>query len=127
MVGVLWARHLRGEPLRALDLAVRFSVVAAVSLVAAGMAGVTMAFLIVDDWANVLFSPWGRLLAVKVVLVAMAGGLGAVNHFRLIPALERAPDDDGRSERLRRVVTIEAGVVVLVMALTALLVGAGTS
>lgn len=126
MTVVLTSRRGRGEPLRALDLAVGFSVPAAVGAVGAGLAGTVLTILIVNDWASLAFSPWGRLLMAKVVLVIGCGAAGAYNHFVLIPALRSRPEHEPLTNRFRRSVRVEAVGMVLVIAITALLTGSST-
>ena len=58
-----------------------------------------------------------RLLSAKLVVVAVLGGFGAYDRVRVVPLVDRSPDAS-----LRRTVTAEAALVVVVVALTALLV-----
>ena len=97
----------------------RFSRVATVALVAVAIAGSLLAWSIVDDPADLVSGSWGRLLIGKVALVAVAAGIGAYNHFRVVPTLQ---DDPERAATLARTLTAEAIVLVLVVAVTAALV-----
>ncbi|MDH3683804.1 MAG: copper resistance protein CopC/CopD [Acidimicrobiia bacterium] len=126
LAGVLWGRQRRGVRLQALELAVRFSVIAALALAAAGIAGTVLAVIILDSPAELWSTPWGRLLIVKFLAVACAAGLGAYNHFMVIPWMNDDPFDDSRSVWLRNMVTVEAFVLASVIAVTALLVGAAS-
>lgn len=126
LAGVLWARHRRGVRLRALELAVRFSVSAAIALVAAGLAGTVLAITILDTPSELWSTSWGQLLLLKVLAVAGAAALGGYNHFKVIPWMNADPDDDSRSIRLRNTVTAEAALLALVVAITALLVAAAS-
>lgn len=126
LAAVLWLRHRQGSRLDALELAVRFSVLGAVSLVAAGVAGTVLTVVILDSPVDLWSTPWGRILIVKALAVAAAAGLGAYNHFLVIPWLNDEPGDDSRSVWLRNTVTGEALVLVVVVALTAALVGAAS-
>ncbi len=120
-------RHRRGGPTRALQLAVRFSVLATGALVAAGLAGLALSIVVLDSVSDIWTTPWGRLLAVKVALVAVAAIGGAYNHRVVVPALERDPDHQPTIDRFRSVVTVEAVVLVAVAVVTALLIGASTT
>lgn len=123
---VLWRRHRQGRELRALQLAVRFSVVASMALVAVGLAGVVLTVIVLDSASELWATDWGRLLLVKTLFVAIAGVAGAYNHKVLIPQLSRAPDDPDLSSQFRTVISLEALALVAVMVITALLVGAAS-
>jgi copper transport protein len=124
---VLGRRSRRGVPTQAQQLAVRFSVVATVALVAVAAAGAVLSFIILDSVSEAWSTPWGRLLIVKVALVAVAAAGGGYNHRVLVPALDRAPHDPELSRSFRTVVTLEAVVLVAIAAVTALLVGASSA
>ena len=107
-------------------MVLKFSVVAMVSLVLAGLAGVVMALFIDSDVTSYLSTDWGRVLVAKVILVGAAALLGAFNHFRVLPALENAPVDPDAIAQARNTVTAEAFVLVVVALVSAILVGAST-
>ncbi|MFT7646776.1 MAG: copper transport protein [Candidatus Poriferisodalaceae bacterium] len=115
-----------GADLGALQLAMRFSVVAAIALAAAGAAGVVLAVLILDSVSGLWSTPWGRLLLLKVALVSAAASAGAYNHFGLIPMMERVPNDEAGAHKFRVVVTAEAVALITVAAVTAFLVAAAS-
>ena len=64
-------------------------------------------------------SPYGRTLLVKLALAAALIGLGAVNHFRHVPALVRG--ERAAADRLSRAVRMEVVAGALVLLLSALL------
>ena len=66
-----------------------------------------------------LLTTYGRILLLKVVLVGAAAGLGLHHHLRL-----RGPHD---LDPPRRTVALEAGILVVVVALTGLLASTGTA
>jgi putative copper export protein len=68
-------------------------------------------------------STYGTLVVVKVVLTAVAVGLGGVSRFVVLPRLRRgAPLDQTAGMSLfRRAITVEAGLVVVVMLFAAVL------
>ena len=126
LVAVLWRRHRRGRELRALQLAVRFSVVATVALVAVGVAGLALTVIVLDSPSELWATEWGRTLVVKTLLVGAAACAGGYNHKVLIPAMERAGDHPDLAHRFRLVVSAEAVALVGVVVATALLMGAAS-
>jgi len=127
LVYVVWRRHLRGADARALTLAVRFSVVAALALVTAGLAGSVLTVIILDAVSDLWSTSWGRFLMAKVAVVAAAGVAGGYNHKILIPKMTHAAVGDLAAEAaFRRTVTIEGSAMLLIVIITAFLVGAAS-
>ena len=127
LVHVVWRRHRRGADARALQLAVRFSVVAALALVTAGIAGTILTSIILDSPSDLWATSWGRFLLAKVAVVAAAGAAGGYNHRVLIPKLANVPAEDiSVNEEFRRTATLEGIGMGLIILITALLVGAAT-
>ncbi len=124
---VIARRKRRNVATRSLQLAVRFSVVATIALVAAGIAGVVLSVVILDSPSQLWSTPWGQFLLVKVALVALAAAGGAYNHKVIVPELDRSPDDLAVAHRFRSVVTLEAVALVAVTITTALLIGASAT
>ena len=124
---VIARRHRRNADLRALQLAVRFSVVAVIALVGASAAGVALTVVILDSVSEIWTTPWGQLLVVKTLLVSVAAAGGGYNHRVVIPALERSPNDEAVAHRFRTIVTLEAVALVTVAVVTGLLVAASSS
>lgn len=122
---VLAGRRARRIPLEAAELAVRFSRVAAGALVATGVAGLALAWAILDSPGELVSTPWGRVLLAKLALVGVAASLGGYNHKVVVPALE-ASEDDSHGHLLAKVVRIESVVLLLVVVATAVLVGAAS-
>lgn len=89
----------------------------AVALLAA--AGLGLAALQSRDPAALAETAWGRILLVKLALVAVALALAAQNKARLTRAIARA--DSGARRRLARNVRAEIGLLAGVLALTAAL------
>ncbi len=89
---VLWRRRRARHALDAAYLAVRFSTIAGLSLVLAGLAGIALTVEILDEPSQLWSSTWGLVLLAKVGLVVIVAAIGAYNHFRLIPVLEKAVD-----------------------------------
>lgn len=88
------------------------------TVAAVALSGVVMTFIIVDDLSSLTDSTWGRILIVKVVTVLIAGLIGAVHHWRVVP---RLASRDVQTE-FQRSVTIEFAVLIAVIALSSWLV-----
>jgi copper transport protein len=116
---------IAGRGTHAAEVLGRFSNLAASVLAALVAAGGMLAWRIVASWENLFGTRYGWLLLSKIVLVALAAAIAAWNRYVLVP---RARTDGGHQERLsttarlRRVVTVEAAVIVVVLALTGFLV-----
>jgi copper transport protein len=126
LAAVLWRRHRHGRELRALQLALRFSVVATLALVAVGVAGVVLTVIVLDSPSELWATEWGRTLIVKTLFVAAAATAGGYNHKVLIPELQQSPDDPTLAHRFRMIITGEAAALAGVLITTALLMGAAS-
>lgn len=120
LASTLWRRHRRGEPTDARLLAARFSVLAAGSVVAVGVTGIVLGWLILTGPGASWTSDFGWLLLVKIVLVAVVASIGGYNHRVLVPAL--ADGDEARSHLFRWIVTAESLLFAAVLLVTAVLV-----
>ena len=120
-------RRRREMPTQALQLAMRFSVIATIALVAAGVAGVALSAIILDSISEIWSTPWGRLLVLKVALVSAAAAGGAYNHRIVVPTLDRNPAHQPTIDRLRTVVTLEAVALIAVAVVTAFLIAASSA
>ena len=69
------------------SIVVRFSSPATVTVLAAGVTGSFLAWNEVRSIHALTSTDYGRLLMAKAAAVAVVAGLGAYNHFRLLPAL----------------------------------------
>lgn len=126
MAAMLWIRHREQRPTRALELVVRFSSVAAVALGAVVVAGLVMAVSILDGFGEVTSTQWGQTLLLKSAAAGLAMLAGAYNHFRLMPALERSPNDPAVHDAVRSTVTAEAIMLGFVVVVSAWLVAAAS-
>ena len=126
LAALVWRRYRRDEVQDGAWLVARFSGVAGGALAAVAVAGAALAVIVLESPSELWSTPWGRLLLVKVAVVAVAAGLGALVHVRLRPALERDPADPELAVRVRRSFTAESVAFVVVLAVTAWLVGAAT-
>jgi copper transport protein len=123
MSDTLMRRWKAGVDPEAAFMAVRFSRVAAASLTIAAIAGVVLAWTIVDAPSEILMTAWGRLLVLKVALVAVVATIGAYNHFRVVPGISH-DEGDRNATILRRTTRIESAILVGVLGVTAILVTA---
>jgi copper transport protein len=126
MATVLWSRHRRDRPTDALGLVVRFSAVASLALGAVVAAGLIMAVSILDSFGELTSTPWGQTFLLKTAATGIAIVAGGYNHFRLMPALERDPDNRALHDSVRSTVTAEAIMLAFVIVVTAWLVAAAT-
>lgn len=67
----------------------RLSTVAAVALAMVIIPGVYNAWLLIGSWHGLWATPYGQVLIAKLLLVALMAGLGALNRFRYVPAMQR--------------------------------------
>jgi copper transport protein len=124
MAILLWSRHRAGRPSDALGLVVRFSAGASVALGAVVAAGLVMAIAILDSFGELTSTQWGQTFLLKTAAASIAMAAGAYNHFVLLPALERDPDDEVLHRSVRSTVTAEAIMLGFVVVVTAWLVAA---
>jgi copper transport protein len=126
MAVVLWTRRRQGRPTGTLELVVRFSAVASVALGAVVVAGLVMAVSILDSFGELTSTQWGQTLLLKSAAAGLAMLAGAYNHFRLMPALERNPNDTAIHDSVRTTVAAEAILLGFVVIVTASLVAAAS-
>jgi copper transport protein len=109
---------LRGRPGgdETARIARRFAMSAVIGIVVVTATGVFRALTEIGSMANLVSTDFGRLLVAKSFLLIVLAGLGAINHFRSVPAAGRM------LEPLRRVGGTELGVGAIVLLLSASLV-----
>ena len=123
MVDLLIRRRQAGSKLDAAATILRFSRSAVVAVVVVAGAGLALTWTIIDESSDLVSTAWGRLLLLKMALVAVAAIMGGYNHFRVVPLIENPREDSGAPARLRRIVTAEVLVLTGAVAITAVLVG----
>ena len=126
VAAVVWSRHRAGQPMRVVELLVRFSRIASISLAAVVVAGMIMAFLVLDSFGELTGTTWGQILLLKSSGVALAAIGGAYNHVRLLPALDADPDSPDLLAGLRSTLIAEAILLLFVVSVTAWLVAAAS-
>lgn len=126
MAAVVWSRYRSEQPMRIVELVVRFSKIATVALASVIVAGGLMAFFVLDSVGELTGTTWGQILLLKSAAVGLAVIGGAYNHFRLLPALESDPESPELLAELRSTLTAEAIILSFVVAVTAWLVAAAS-
>lgn len=108
---------LRGNPSEDHTRAAkRFSTGAGIALVLVLTTGTIRAAVEIGSWGSVLTTNFGRVVLVKVGLISMLAGLGAINRWRNLERLPRILSG------LRRVGSVELGVAAAAVLAAALLV-----
>ncbi|WP_227457212.1 MULTISPECIES: copper resistance CopC/CopD family protein [Micromonospora] len=121
---LLLGRARSGVPTGAAEMAVRFSIPASAAVVLTGVAGAVLALLILQRPAHLVSTSWGRVLLVKVAIVAAVALVGLYNSRRVVPRLDDRAADGTR--QLRRTVVAEAFLMMAVVVATAILVNSET-
>jgi len=117
-----------GAPARLGEWARRFSRLAGLCLLGVVVSGVYRAWIELAGVSALWSTDYGRVLAVKLAFVLGLVGLGAVNRFRVLPALSPggrrgcAVSHDAPEALFWRLVAREAALALIVFACTALLV-----
>lgn len=93
----------------------RFSTVAGMLLAAVIATGATRAIQEVAAWHRLFTTPYGRLVLLKIVLLAALAVLGAFNRYRSVPQAAQT------LLGLRRIGAAEVAVAVVALAATAIL------
>jgi copper transport protein len=118
--GLVWLlAGLRGrDRAEQVGSAVRFSRLAAPVLGLVAITGLSRALHLAGGWQGLIDSGYGRLLDLKVALFCGLVALGAVNRFRIVPALAGGVR---RLGGLRRNVRGEVVLAACILAITAVL------
>ncbi|MFC4902856.1 CopD family protein [Kocuria oceani] len=99
---------------------VRFSTVAAGTVLALTVAGVILGWRILGDAEALVTTGYGRLLLLKVLVVAGVVGVAAWNRWRLLPRV-RARSDPAARDDLRSALHTEGALLLFVLVLTGVL------
>lgn len=124
---VLLARTLKGredeeDHASSAGMVGRFSLLATVSVIAVGVAGVALSWSEVRALRALTDTTYGWTLLAKVGIVLVVGLIGAHNRFRVVPTIQRSPTAPRAWALLRKSVRLEAAGLVAAIALTAVLV-----
>jgi copper resistance protein D len=103
------------------DVVPRFSQMryAAVGLLA--MTGALNTLLLVGSTQALLGTPYGRLLALKILLFLAMVTVALFNRFRLLPRLRREPQPSATIAALTRSVLFEQGLGLAILAVVSVL------
>jgi copper transport protein len=101
----------------------RFSRLAGFAIVAVGVAGGILAYQEVRALSALTSTTYGKIILVKLGVVAVIAAIAAYNRYRLVPALRRA-EERGRNAWSHLVSTVRFEVlgIVVVIGLTSVLV-----
>ena len=100
----------------------RFSGMGYAAVAALVGSGLINGWFLVGSFVNLFAQPYGQLLLVKIMLFAAMLSLALANRFWLMPALSREPSQAVVAEtRLRRHVSVELAIGVLVIMIVSLL------
>lgn len=98
---MVWSRHRARSGYRAGLVVARFSVLAAGGVGLAALAGFALAMVRLASVSALWTTSYGLALLAKVAVVGVVGGMGAYNHFVVVPAL-RADPEHRAVDHLRR-------------------------
>lgn len=118
-------RKLAERPRLAAEALGRFSLLAAWLLLGVAVTGSLLGWRILRSWSALIETDFGRVLLVKIGVVALVGVVAAWNRYRLMPAVladSGFAERGAASVRMRRTVRIEAALLVGVLGLTGFLV-----
>jgi copper transport protein len=112
-----------GDAVHAGGVVARFSRLAAFAIVAVGIAGGILAYEEIRALSALTSTTYGKLVLVKLGVVAVIAAVATYNRYRLVPALRRA-EARGRNAWSHLVSTVRVEMIgmVVVLGLTAVLV-----
>ena len=85
------------------------------------MTGALNTLLLVGSTHALLGTPYGRLLALKIVLFLAMVTVAVFNRFRLLPRLRREPQPSATIAALTRSVLFEQGLGLAILAVVSVL------
>lgn len=118
-------RKLAERPRLAAEALGRFSLLAAWLLLGVAVTGSVLGWRILRSWSALLETDFGRVLLVKIGVVALVALVAAWNRYRLMPAVladSGFAERGAASARMQRTVRVEAVLLVGVLGLTGFLV-----
>ena len=105
----------------AVRVVLRFSRFALISVAVLAVSGTVMAVLILGAWDTLLGSAYGRTLLLKLCVLVAVIVLAVWNRFMLIPIIASRPTEPLRWASLRRTLSYEAALLVVIVAITGFL------
>jgi copper resistance protein D len=107
-----------------LDVVGRFSILGSVSVATLILSGFVNAWILVGSFRGLVFTVYGWILMVKLVVFAIMVVLATVNRFRLTPQLALPPASEAQRHALRRLTrntVVEIALGLLVFAIVGVL------
>lgn len=104
-----------------IEVVARFSRYALISVIVLAISGVVMAFLIVGSWGALFGSDYGRILLIKLGVVAAVIVLAAWNRLHVLPRISNQPGEKQQWASLRRTLFGEAVLLSVVIVVTGFL------
>jgi putative copper resistance protein D len=99
----------------------RFSQVGYVAVALLAATGALNTLLLVGSTRALVDTPYGRLLGLKILLFLAMVGLALFNRFRLLPRLQREPQDLRVAAALTRTILCEQGLGLVILAVVSVL------
>jgi copper transport protein len=115
---------LAGRSREAAAVVARFSAVGAFVLGLLVVSGALLGWRIIGSWSALFGETYGRLLLIKVAIVALVGAVAAWNRYRLVPRTRDAvghADLQAAAAGVRRAVRVEGLLIVAVLGMTGFL------
>lgn len=112
-------RCAQAEPSRLVAIVTRFSSIAFYFAGGLVILGLTLVMILVDFSQDVWLSAYGQILGAKLCVVAALLALAGYNRRRLTPRL--LAGDGTAVGALRRTISVEMGLIAVVLAITAIL------
>ena len=122
LLGLLLADEARWE--LAMSCVPRFSTMAVVSVVALITAGIISSYLQVRTWSALWETKYGLLILAKIALLLPLLALGAYNNRYAVPRCKAGIMSVLERRRFLRVAGAELGIIVAIVAVTAVLINA---
>lgn len=104
-----------------LEIVERFSKIATIGVICVGVGGFLASFTMFKSLTEYYTTSYGRALLLKIMLVALTGGIGAYNHHILVPALRKEPSSAALHRRLRTSLHKEGVLFIFVVLATGFL------
>jgi copper transport protein len=102
----------------------RFSTMAVISVVALIVAGIVSAYLQIRSWSGLWETEYGLLVLAKIALLLPLLALGAYNNRYAVPRCKSGIASALERRRFLRVTGVELGIMVAIVAVTAVLINA---
>jgi putative copper resistance protein D len=97
------------------------SLAATLALAGIVLTGIFNAWRAMGEISQLVTTSWGLVLSAKLALVGIAVAFGAVNRWRMVPALLDEPYDDKARRQFVLNLRLESGVLILAVVAAALL------